>query len=103
VEGPLSYLYTKGSVHSEAESCIRRVDALAPDVTVNHVVYSCLLTSHRELRPRGCPYIRAPEGETTHAVVVVKQCQGMGQRLLMGRVIVLSRDDIEIPYSAHRD
>jgi hypothetical protein len=58
MEGPLPYLYTKGSVRSEAESCTRRRDALASDVTTNRAVDSCLLTSRRELRlrPRGYSY-----------------------------------------------
>jgi hypothetical protein len=37
----------------------------------NCVVGSCLLTSRREPRPRVRPYVRAPEGEATHVVVVV--------------------------------
>jgi hypothetical protein len=56
VEGPLPYLYTKGSVRNGAESCIRKRDALVSDVTVNRAVDSCLRTSRREPRPRGCPY-----------------------------------------------
>jgi hypothetical protein len=73
MEGPLPYLYAKGSVLSEAESCIQRKDALMSDATANCVVDSCLLTSRREtrLRSRGHSYTRAPEGETAHAVVVV--------------------------------
>jgi hypothetical protein len=71
MEGPLPNLYTKGSVCSEAMSCIRRRDALASDVTANHVVDSRLLTLRRELRPTGCPYARAPEGEAPRTVVVV--------------------------------
>jgi hypothetical protein len=71
MEGPLPYLYTKGSVHSEAESCIRRRDALTSDVTTNLAVDSRPLASWREPRPRGCLYARAPEGEAAHAVVVV--------------------------------
>jgi hypothetical protein len=104
MEGPLPYLYTKRSIHSEAESCIRRRDALASDVTTNCAVDSCLLTSRREPRPRprGRPYARAPEGEVAHAVVVVT-VPGYGQRLLMGCVIVLARDDVEIPCYTHRD
>jgi hypothetical protein len=70
VEGPLPYLYTKGSVHGEAESCIQKRDAMVSDVMANHAVDSCLLTSRREPRPSGCPYARAP-GEATHVVVVV--------------------------------
>jgi hypothetical protein len=43
------------------------------DTAANCVVDSCLLTSHREPRPRsrGHSYTRAPEGETAHDVVVV--------------------------------
>jgi hypothetical protein len=68
---------------------------MASDVATYYAVDSCLLTSRRELRPRprGCPYARAPEGEATHAVVVVPAL-GMGQRLLKGFVIVLARDDV---------
>jgi hypothetical protein len=71
MEGPLPYLYTKGSVRSEAESCIRKRDVLASDVMANHAVDSCLLTSRREPRLRSCPYARAPKGEAAHAIVVV--------------------------------
>jgi hypothetical protein len=73
MEGPLSYLYTKGSVRTEAESCIRRRHALASDVTANRAVDLCLLTSRRELRlrPMGCLYARALEGVDAHAIVVV--------------------------------
>jgi hypothetical protein len=65
MEGPLPYLYTKGSVHSEVGSCIQRRDALASDVTASYAVDSCLLTSRSELRQRlrRCPYAQAPEGE----------------------------------------
>jgi hypothetical protein len=71
MEGPLPYLYTKGNVHSEAESYIRRRDVLASDVTANHVVDSRLLTLRRESSLMGCSYARAPEGEVAHTVVVV--------------------------------
>jgi hypothetical protein len=84
VEGPLPYLYTKGSVRSEAESCIRKRDALASDVMANHVVDSCLLTSRREPRLRGCPYAQAPEGEVAHAVVVVNNVRLWAKGCLRG-------------------
>jgi hypothetical protein len=83
VEGPLPYLYAQGSALGEAGSCIRRRDALAPDVTADRAVDSCLLTSRRESRPRGRPYARAPEGEVSHAVVVVTAL-GYGPRAAYG-------------------
>jgi hypothetical protein len=71
---------------------------------MNRAVDPRLLTSRREPRPRprGRLYARAPEGEAGHAVVVVTAL-GMGQRLLTGCVIVLTRDDVEILYNTHRD
>jgi hypothetical protein len=83
VEGPLPYLYAQGSTHGEDGSCIRRRDALAPDVTVDHVVDSRLLTSRREPWPRDRPYARAPEGEAAHTVVVVTAL-GYGRRAAYG-------------------
>jgi hypothetical protein len=46
---------------------------LQAHVTVNCAVDLCLLISRRELRlrPRGCPYARAPKGEAAYVVVVV--------------------------------
>jgi hypothetical protein len=102
MEGPLPNLYTKGSVRSETESFIRRRDALASDVTTNHAVDSCLLTSHREPKLRGCSYAR-PLRERPSCRSGCKQYRGIGQRLLTGRVIVLACDDVEIPCNAHRD
>jgi hypothetical protein len=85
VEEPLPYLYTKGSVLSEAGSCIQRRGALASDVTMNYAVDSCLLTSSKQPRPRlrDCPYARAPEGEATHVVVVVT-APGYGPKAAYG-------------------
>jgi hypothetical protein len=66
---------------------------LQADVTVNYGVDSHLLISRRgpRYRLRGCPYARAPKGETSHAVVVVtvseygpKASYGVRQRPGMG-------------------
>jgi hypothetical protein len=83
VEGPLPYLYAQGSALGEAGSCIRRRDALTPDVTTDRAVDSCLLTSRKEPRPGDRPYARAPKGETAHAVVVVT-APGYGSRAAYG-------------------
>jgi hypothetical protein len=66
-------IYTPMGASAVKLSLVFEGDALASDVTTNHAVDSCLLTSRREPRPRprGCLYARAPEGEATHVVVVV--------------------------------
>jgi hypothetical protein len=51
VDDLLPNLYDQGSTLGEVGSCIRRRDALTPDVTVDRAVDSRLLTSHRESRP----------------------------------------------------
>jgi hypothetical protein len=84
VEGPLPYLHTNGSELSETEFYIRKRYALAFDVTTNRSVDLCLLTSHREPRPRGCPYARAPKGEAAHAVVVVNNIGVWAKGCLLG-------------------
>jgi hypothetical protein len=84
MEGPLPYLYTKGSVRSEAESCIRRRDALASDVMTIHAVDSCPLILRRMSGLRGCPYDRAPKGEVAHAVVVVNNIGVWAKGCLQG-------------------
>jgi hypothetical protein len=54
-------------------------------MTMNCAVDSCLLTSHREPRPRprDRPYARVPEGEATHVVVVVT-APGFGPKAAYG-------------------
>jgi hypothetical protein len=75
---------------------------LQVDVTVNCVVDSCLLISRREprQRSRGCPYARG------RGCPCCSCCNSVGvwdKRLLIGCVIVLARDDVEIPYCTRRD
>jgi hypothetical protein len=84
MERTLPYLYTKGSVYSEVESCIRRRDALASDVTVIHVADSRPMNLRRIPGPRGCPYARAPEGEAAHAIVVVNSVGVWAKGCLQG-------------------
>jgi hypothetical protein len=76
-------IYTSKGASLGSQVLYSKKRCLASHVTAYYVVDSCLLTSRREPRPRGCPYARALEGEATHAVVIVTAL-GYGSKAAYG-------------------
>jgi hypothetical protein len=83
VEGPRPYLYTKGSVFREAESCIRRRAAwrLRDNVLCSRFVPADFLY-RVEAKLEGLSVCPSPRGRGRPCHSGCNSAQGMGQRLL---------------------